>query len=295
MQGLIDSGAGGIFIHPKLVIQLWLEPHRLSRTIAVYNVDNTPNKIGRITQGVTILVTMGSETRKIQAWIADIGKEKLILGLPWLVKEDPDISFGKGTIRLRHRPSWMELKAIIASKVAAYRARVKPKSPDDYWNTEPYPTTSGQKLPKNHPHLDKSPWLDPQQPYGTVHNPITKHKVTVEDVPETDPPTGTDDEPSKHLDDQVPPVPSPQEIPHKNTLEELMEDIDSDEVIVSYIQGEPSVALSSPKEPALTKEHIDELTSLPVKPTLNQFVRTKDGRFLLTLSIAKLTTAMELA
>lgn len=98
----VDSGAGGIFIHPRVVIRLRLESKRLAKSIPVFNVDNTPNKSGKITHEVIVPVRMGTETRRIRAWVTDIGKEDFILGFLWLKQENPDIDWVKGQVTLQH-------------------------------------------------------------------------------------------------------------------------------------------------------------------------------------------------
>lgn len=84
IKAFIDSGAGGIFIHPRLVIKLQLIQQPLAKQISVYNVNDSPNKMGKITHEVRFDVQMAGEQRRISAWIADIGKEDLILGHSWL-------------------------------------------------------------------------------------------------------------------------------------------------------------------------------------------------------------------
>lgn len=116
----VDSGAGGIFIHPRVVIRLRLEPKRLAKSIPVFNVDNTPNKSRKITHEVIVPVRMGTETRRIRAWVTDIGKEDFILGFPWLKQENPDIDWGKGQVTLKRRKPWREVLATARKQIASW-------------------------------------------------------------------------------------------------------------------------------------------------------------------------------
>lgn len=116
----MDSGVGGIFIYPKVVIRLRLESKQLAKSIPVYNIDNTPNKSGKITHEVIVPVRIGTETRRIRAWVTDIGKENFILGLPWLKQENPDIDWVNGRVTLRHQKPWEEILVTARKRIASW-------------------------------------------------------------------------------------------------------------------------------------------------------------------------------
>ena len=98
-SAFIDSGAGGIFVHPRLVIRLRLLTTPLASPILVFNVDDTPNKRGKITHSVTFPMTIAGETRITTAYVANIGRQDFILGLPWLKDENPDINWKTHEVR----------------------------------------------------------------------------------------------------------------------------------------------------------------------------------------------------
>ena len=64
MKALIDTGATGQFIDIKYVWSNELQTYHLPCSLAVYNVDGTPNKAGRITEAVD-LVTFATKTTQI--------------------------------------------------------------------------------------------------------------------------------------------------------------------------------------------------------------------------------------
>ena len=66
-KALIDSGAGEIFIHPDFVKKIKYQTRTLRRPITMYNVDNTLNKAGRITQEVVIPMTIKRIRQEILA------------------------------------------------------------------------------------------------------------------------------------------------------------------------------------------------------------------------------------
>ena len=81
---LIDSGAGGIFIHTDYAEQLGLKQIPLDKSITARNVDGTPNKRGLMTHYVLININVGEKKLLIKAYVVGLGKESLILGFPWL-------------------------------------------------------------------------------------------------------------------------------------------------------------------------------------------------------------------
>lgn len=111
---------GGIFIYPRVVIRLRLESKQLAKSIPVFNVDNTPNKSRKITHKVIVPVQMGTETRRIRAWVTDIGKEDFILGFPWLKQENPNIDWVKGQVTLQCRKPWKEILATARKQIASW-------------------------------------------------------------------------------------------------------------------------------------------------------------------------------
>ena len=89
--GLIDSGAGGKFIDQNYAKTLGLETKLLNKPITARNVDGTENKQGKITNYVDLDLTINGRTVKTQLLISGLGKQKIILGFPWLNENNPDI------------------------------------------------------------------------------------------------------------------------------------------------------------------------------------------------------------
>ncbi|KAF9522283.1 hypothetical protein CPB83DRAFT_735259, partial [Crepidotus variabilis] len=66
--------------------------------IKVFNVDGTKNKRGLITHCADLLLEVNGRTVKTRFHVAGIGRQKIILGFPWLTDQNPDIDWGKGTL-----------------------------------------------------------------------------------------------------------------------------------------------------------------------------------------------------
>ncbi len=98
---LLDSGAGGNFIHYDLAPTLQ-KLTLLKKPIEAFNVDGTPNKEGTITHYVTADILVNDLQMTLGLLVAGIGKISLILGFPWLQTWNPDVDWQKGTLRWRH-------------------------------------------------------------------------------------------------------------------------------------------------------------------------------------------------
>lgn len=63
---------------------------------------------------------MGTETRKIRAWVTNIEKEDFILGFPWLKQENPDIDWTNGKVTLWCQKPWKEILATARQWIASW-------------------------------------------------------------------------------------------------------------------------------------------------------------------------------
>ncbi|ESK85492.1 hypothetical protein Moror_10110 [Moniliophthora roreri MCA 2997] len=95
-NALLDSGAGGLFISPEKAMKLGLERKQLLHRIKVFNVDGTANKTAWIMQLVMAQYTIGTKRMTDTFLISGLGKEEVILGLPWLRKYNPDVDWITG-------------------------------------------------------------------------------------------------------------------------------------------------------------------------------------------------------
>jgi hypothetical protein len=103
-MALIDSGAGGNFIDMEIVERLQLARIELRRPIMVRNVDGTYNANGQITHRVLLKTTIAGQRQTLSLLVTGIGKQSIILGLPWLIKENPDINYRTGQLQWRPTP-----------------------------------------------------------------------------------------------------------------------------------------------------------------------------------------------
>jgi hypothetical protein len=97
-QTLIDSGAGGTFIDQNYARKLNLETQLLETPLTARNVDGTVNKRGTIKSYVNLRFKLGDKTFDERFYVTGLGKQKFILGLPWLQRSNPKIDWKTGIL-----------------------------------------------------------------------------------------------------------------------------------------------------------------------------------------------------
>jgi hypothetical protein len=103
LEALLDSGAGGLFIDETFARRNDFVLHRLPRPLNVYNVDGTSNKKGTITSYVKADLTVGGQIKQTRLYVTGLGKQDVILGLPWLREENPTVDWKSGEIRWKEQ------------------------------------------------------------------------------------------------------------------------------------------------------------------------------------------------
>ena len=101
---LVDSGATDNFINPRLIQRLRLGTHNLEWAQKIWNIDETNNKAGLITNYVDLSIQTGQKQAKIRFLITDLGNKDLILGYPWLANFEPKFSWSNGVIDTSYLP-----------------------------------------------------------------------------------------------------------------------------------------------------------------------------------------------
>jgi len=84
MKVMIDCGAEGDFINQTYTTLMGIRKTALAKPITVKNVDGTINKMGTITHYVNITLEIGERKRNERLYITKLGKQRVILGIPWL-------------------------------------------------------------------------------------------------------------------------------------------------------------------------------------------------------------------
>ena len=90
---LLDCGATHNFIDPRTIASLSMGTRDLRTPLTVNNVDRTVNKGGTITQYCNLWVRRGPQVEKLGFYVANSGRDRLILGYPWFQKFNPDFNW----------------------------------------------------------------------------------------------------------------------------------------------------------------------------------------------------------
>jgi hypothetical protein len=108
VETLIDSGAGGLFIDQNYAKNFNI--NYLDKPVKAYNVDGTENKWGTINAYVNLEFSLGERKFKEWFYMTGLGKQKIILGFPWLHKHNPIIDWKKGEVTFKpFRIDWRHL------------------------------------------------------------------------------------------------------------------------------------------------------------------------------------------
>ena len=101
---LIGSGAGGKFIDQNYAKKSGFILETLEEPLLAQNVEGTENKHKRITKYVNLNATIHGRTRNVKLLVTGLGKQRIILGFPWLNDENPDINRKTGEFKWWPRP-----------------------------------------------------------------------------------------------------------------------------------------------------------------------------------------------
>ena len=104
IRSLVNSRAMHNFVHTPFVRQMKIGMQQLEVEKTLYNVNNTTNKDGKITHYLVLNVQTHRKMKRMTFLVADIGKEDVILGNPWLTTYEPQFEWGKGTLNGEYHP-----------------------------------------------------------------------------------------------------------------------------------------------------------------------------------------------
>ena len=97
---LLNSGAGGTFMHRSFAKKHHILLHKLPKPILPQNVDGTLNQAGQIDYFTWIQTKIDGRKDLVRLLITDIGSQDIIFGLPWHKEVNPEIKYSKGKITL---------------------------------------------------------------------------------------------------------------------------------------------------------------------------------------------------
>ena len=91
-----------IFLDQNFARKYNLRTTKLEQPIRARNMDGTDNKQGTIQYYTDLNIKISDQTFLERFYITGLGNQKVILGLPWLGKHNPEIDWEKGTVTWRN-------------------------------------------------------------------------------------------------------------------------------------------------------------------------------------------------
>jgi len=101
---LLDSGTTGIFMNREMAKKHSFKITKLERPLKVKNVDGTENSRGNITHQVEVNIFYKNHVERIRMNVCNLGKTKVILGMPWLQVHNPEINWETGEVKMMRCP-----------------------------------------------------------------------------------------------------------------------------------------------------------------------------------------------
>ena len=93
IPALLDSGAGGTFINQNYTWKMNYELTEMEKPVKAYNIDRMENKKGTIKYFVFFEFSLKEKNFKERFYITKLGRQRVILRLPWLKKNNPEINW----------------------------------------------------------------------------------------------------------------------------------------------------------------------------------------------------------
>ena len=97
-EALLDCGATHNFIDPRTIKSLAMGTNPLKQPLIVHNVDGTINQGGSITHYCNLWVRKGTHIEKLGFYMANLGRDRLILGYLWFKRFNPNFNWNDNTL-----------------------------------------------------------------------------------------------------------------------------------------------------------------------------------------------------
>jgi hypothetical protein len=104
MSSTYHSIDAGCFIDIKWAKLNNVLTHPLTKPIPVYNVNDTANDAGAITDIADVILRYENHSEHTQLAITCLGKQSLILGYNWLQNHNPEINWQTKDVKMSHCP-----------------------------------------------------------------------------------------------------------------------------------------------------------------------------------------------
>ena len=99
IEALLDCGTTHNFIDPRAIKTLAMGTNPLKQPLLVHNVDGTINRDGTITHYCNLWVRRGKQVEKLGFYVANLGRDRMILGYSWFQKFNPQFDWNNHTLK----------------------------------------------------------------------------------------------------------------------------------------------------------------------------------------------------
>jgi len=113
---LLDSGATGLFVDRKFMEEHSFKLEKLDQPIEVKNVDGTSNSGGNIIHELECNVFYKGYSKRLRMDVCNLGRMKMILGMPWLAAHNLEINWETGEVKMSRCPPWCRRKVAVKAK-----------------------------------------------------------------------------------------------------------------------------------------------------------------------------------
>lgn len=180
---MIDSGAMGNFIDAQFAQQHLIPFNDSANPLLVRTVDGRSISSGIITKECNIKLISGSHTEDLVLHATSLGTYSVILGMPWLIKNAPEIDWRTGHVFLPSSDCSTQdvTQALLASAVTDSTPSTPPEIPLKYHAfADVFDKEQANTLPCHRPGVDHSIPLtqDAQVPYGPIY-PLSQDELGV--------------------------------------------------------------------------------------------------------------------
>jgi hypothetical protein len=100
LEALLDCGATHNFIDPRMISSLNMGTQLLPQPLIVRNVDGTINRDGTFTRYCNLWVRQGEQEERLGFYVANLGRDRIILGYPWFKLYNPSFDWNHNTLQL---------------------------------------------------------------------------------------------------------------------------------------------------------------------------------------------------
>jgi len=104
IKALLDSSVTEMFMDRQMAARHGFKLQKLKKPLMVKNVDGTVNSGGAITHQVECNVFYKGHVERIRIDVCDLGKTKVILGMPLLAAHNPEINWETREVKMKRCP-----------------------------------------------------------------------------------------------------------------------------------------------------------------------------------------------